>query len=747
MSDVDARSGQINGRGAGPGTGPEAGAINFRLAWFLALRSLRFHKIISLVTALGVAIGMTVIGAILVVDHNTARSEVKTSQAAGGQEREDRSNEGLQVTGLPQIERVEFERRDPDASATRGLIAVPRQAKAEDEVPTGISTSERIGEEDYQAMRIAVRMTSLFAFAIGAVIVFYTMRYGVAARMREFALLLTVGESRRTLMVGVLLEAGLMGLVGSLLGALAAVFSGKLLLAWRVTTTGRSVVGAFDVPVGELAIFTALGVLIALVGTIGPLNGLRRFGIGSVLQPRFVTEQGDRDVAEALRVRGGLIWLLPTLLLAAYLLLRPFLQGWLSVVGFFLFESLFAGLFAVVLLWWTRPLLHAVIGATERLLRPVWPLVSRLTGRRMRLSSNRYVFSISGLVLVFSLLVALHGITESLKDEVKRWAEAALLPAQYFEYAPRAKGNFEDRDVADMLEVGVAFLRMSPRVESLLPYRLIDSHDFNLLRGLKGLPPFGPGQVILSHTLAERFRLRVGDVIRITAKGVEHRFQVVEIGDRWGYFPQFGQYITVRSYALFSDGNPLFQDSPERYIGWLGVARSIDDSRLTLSNRQAAPLLPYYRPSHHSVGLTYAQIYEIDRDFLIFDYILVMTVLLAVVGVVNSMLVQLRSRAREFALYKVVGMDNRQVGGLLLMEGLITGLVSAILAVFLGLVLGAISVEFLDGFTLFALEYAVSAKVVITTLVAVPLLSMLAAIYPARMAARLSSSESLHYES
>ncbi|MCB1738418.1 MAG: ABC transporter permease, partial [Gammaproteobacteria bacterium] len=293
--------------------------INVRLAVFLALRSLRFHKVISLVTALGVAIGMTVIGAILVVDHNTALSDAK--KQADAPKVQDRSQDRVRIRNLAHIDRVEFERRHADASATPGLVAVPNQAESVDEV----QARERIGEEDYQAMRIAVRMTSLFAFAIGAVLVFYTMRYGVAAREREFALLITVGEARATLMAGVLLEAGLMGLVGSMLGAVAAVFSGRWLLAWGITTTGRSVVGAFEIPVAELAAFTLLGVLIALTGTIAPLNGLRRLGVGSVLQPRFVAEQGDEEVRRTLTARSGFIWLLPSLLLAAYLLLRPFL--------------------------------------------------------------------------------------------------------------------------------------------------------------------------------------------------------------------------------------------------------------------------------------------------------------------------------------------------------------------------------------------------------------------------------------
>lgn len=46
------------------------------------------------------------------------------------------------------------------------------------------------GEEDDQAMRLAVRLTSLMAFSVGAIIIFYTMRYSVSTRGRELSLLL-----------------------------------------------------------------------------------------------------------------------------------------------------------------------------------------------------------------------------------------------------------------------------------------------------------------------------------------------------------------------------------------------------------------------------------------------------------------------------------------------------------------------------------------------------------------------------
>lgn len=740
--------------------------MNLVLALRLALKSLFFHRTIALVTILGVAIGMTVIGAILVVDHNTAKSErvIHAHLEAQIEKKGGKPAKRVVVDNVaPAVERITFLRLNEEGHFDETVIAdrkarkdaspltraVPDQTVDDTEAKSPRDPNEKLGEQDYQAMRLAVRMASLFAFSIGAIIVFYTMRYGVASRQREFALLLTVGEQRRTVASSIGMEAVVMGGLGSALGALLAIPVGIWLLRHGVTTTGRTVYVGLSIPYWELAAFALLGVLVSLAGVMGPVRSILKLKIRDVLQPRFVSE----DIASEAWKHSGLGWMLLPLTLAAYLMLRPFLHSWLSVVQFFLVEAVFVVVFAGAVLWWVQPLLSSVIRFSEWLLKRFFPLATLLTGRRMRLTSKRYVFSISGLVLVFSMVMALQGITGSLKSEIEVWANKALLPYQFFFYKPRAKGRFEDRDVAHMAAMGVTFLRMSPRVESAIPYRVVNRTDFNRMRSLDrpGFAAsrfnrlFGPGQVILTRTLARRFQLEVGDVLLYEMDGAKHRFEVVEISDEWAYYPEPGQYINVRSYAIFSTGNPLFENI-EPFVGRFGAARSRHGGMMIMTPRQAAPLLPYYQPTYNSASLGYAQIREIDRDFLIFDFILAMTILLATVGVVNSMLVQVRARAREFSLLKVVGMGRWQVSGLLLIEGVITGLVSAMLAVILGLVLGLVSVAFLDRFTLFQLDYILSPWAIGGTLVAVPLICMIAAIYPAWTAVRTSSSESLHYE-
>lgn len=206
----------------------------FKLSFLLAFRSLRHHRIVAVATVLGVAIGMTVVCAILIVDNNT-RDVVPDALSVTETRDEGASGDGLSGMALripsirlaPSIERITFERA-ADAAAKEGGSLVPSQRGGADSV--GSRTLASQGAEDYAAMRLAVRLASLLSFLVGAVIVFYTMRFSVTARAREFCLLLCLGESRRGVASSLLLEATILGIVGTALGLLCALPAGRMLL-------------------------------------------------------------------------------------------------------------------------------------------------------------------------------------------------------------------------------------------------------------------------------------------------------------------------------------------------------------------------------------------------------------------------------------------------------------------------------------------------------------------------------------
>jgi putative ABC transport system permease protein len=392
---------------------PANPALALRLAW----GSLCHHRMMAAATVLGVALGMMVVSAILVVDHNTFRPPPETVEAEGGGTAA-RAVRRRQLA--PFIQRVWFIRASAPAARPPPLLPTQR-GQAAAVPPPGAGKKSSRGAEDYAAMRLAARLASLLAFFVGAVIVFCTMRYAVMARAREFSLLLCLGESRANAALSLAVEAALLGVVGTALGLAAALPAAQALLALGISTTGQTPLSGFVVPGAELAAMAAISISFAMLGVVAPARSLLRLNVAAILQPRFLTTDGDARDAPA----SGFGWLLPPLIAASYLVARPFLISWLSVIQFFLFEAAFVCLLAAATLWWVTPLLRGVIRLTETALRPLMPLEVLLAGRRLRLASHRITFSVIGVTLVFGLLTGLHGITRALKDEIHLWSSRA----------------------------------------------------------------------------------------------------------------------------------------------------------------------------------------------------------------------------------------------------------------------------------------------------------------------------------
>ena len=149
---------------------------------------------VALATILGVAIGMLVVSAVLIVNNNT-RTISATFDTTGVTLRKSQTEKGVgPATGLRlptsrfalPATRITFECGDQPGKPTSQIVPTQK----------GRISADAAGTDDYAAMRLAVRLASLLSFLAGAVIVYYTMRFSVTARAREFCLLLCLGESR-----------------------------------------------------------------------------------------------------------------------------------------------------------------------------------------------------------------------------------------------------------------------------------------------------------------------------------------------------------------------------------------------------------------------------------------------------------------------------------------------------------------------------------------------------------------------
>ena len=722
-------------------------SLNFSLAFSLAWKSLRHHRLVSIATILGVAVGMGVVSTILIVDHNTARTD----------------NQQEQLTEAFAVNIDEFAGRRKDNSEPRKVqlpikkIEIIKQHGLTEQKPALLSSklpSQQLqsplsadtdptpkGEEDYQVMRLAVRMASMFAFFIGSVIVFYTMRLSVAMRIREFALLLCLGEHQRNVSLSLIVESFILGSLGTLTGMLGAYPTARILLGMGISTTGRAPFWNFSIPYHEIIVMALISLFIALLGVLSPVKTIYRFQIAQVLQPRFI----EGGINKSAFQYTGISWLIPPILLASYVAVRPFLENWLSVTYFFLLEAIFIIILTVATIWLTRPLLRFSIRLIELALKHFIPLETLLTIRRIRLTSHKYVFSITGVILVFSMLSGIHAITRSLKNEIYHWSSEAMTP--YFFYVRDNNQALDETQTKQLEEKhGLHIFRLSAKSKGSFPIRLVQAEDYNRYRKKQGLPPFTTGQVIFSRTLAARFGVQTGDYLHIETDTTNYNFAIIGINDSVGTFVENAQYIDIKSYALFSDGNPLFRDNLELTLGNFAVTRNAESNRPHLTKHQRHSLEPYYRLKASGLDTKNWQLREIDKDFLIFDFILFMTVILAFIGIVNTLLIQVHSRGKELSILKTLGINRVQMLRLLLVEGLIIGIVGALLAMVLGTALGVISVSFLNHFTLFQYEYVWSTIATLLISCLAIFTCCVSAIYPALIATKISTAESLHYE-
>jgi hypothetical protein len=118
-----------------------------------------------------------------------------------------------------------------------------------------------------------------------------------------------------------------------------------------------------------------------------------------------------------------------------------------------------------------------------------------------------------------------------------------------------------------------------------------------------------------------------------------------------------------------------------------------------------------------------------------------LAVIISLFGIVNTLVLTVFERTRELGMLRAIGMTRRQVRRMIRYESVITALIGAVLGILLGIILGALLAARLD-FVAFSVPVG---KLIIFGIAAV-IVGILAAIFPARRAAKLNPLEALQYE-
>lgn len=685
-------------------------ALFGRFAALLAARNLRADRFGTFAAILGVALGAATVNVVLVLDTNT------------------RAREAGSWTSNPDLEEA------PSTIALQGVRA--------DGTPIDAADARTETHEDYVVMRSAIRLGSLSAYLVGALIVFFTFAAVIERKKREVALYRSLGALPEQVAAVFVREALLIAVTGAALGVLAAVPLSFLAAAAGMTTTGRARIHLHEMtlPLGRMGVVALIGGATALLGVVRPVREILRLPVADALAGR-TTEAAPGST----RVRGLARIALPFTALL-FVLMRPFFKSALPSLAFFALEAGIVCALALATVILVPDVVEKLGGLLARVLPSRSSATGLLVGRRIARGGGELGLPVAGIMLVFALLLSLHIAVFALKREVLVWAEGGVNRCLFF--VPDKPGASAQR-AAEALPPRAVVIRATTRTPWPNALHAIERGGLARWARALGRPDlvaiadrFGPGTILLSRMMARRFGVADGDFLDVSGNGGSRRLRVIGVTDDIGYALVFDAYRNGKTYGVIDEADV---DLIAPYVRPMGTSVIALDGERPNDPDFRALAAPFFEEQQRErllrgvrliPGDLYAggRVHETGRDFWIFDVILALTTVLAAVGVANQLGIFVHARRREIHLYRTLGMTALDVRAVVLAEGAFTGLLGGALAVMLGVPLGYATVGALRAVSAFDVTFALPLRYVLYTLGGSVVVSVVAALYPARRA-------------
>ena len=268
-----------------------------------------------------------------------------------------------------------------------------------------------------------------------------------------------------------------------------------------------------------------------------------------------------------------------------------------------------------------------------------------------------------------------------------------------------------------------------------------DLNGFTLKPG--GSPPRGPDQVVIDAATAEAHDIQVGDQVRILFEGPPGEFEVVGVAGYGEEDSLFGA-----TWALFDLPTAQAVLGKEGQLDSVSVVAEDGVSGIELQ-RRIAEVLPEGTEAVTAATVTSEAQDQISTGlgflrtaFLVFAFV---ALFVGAFIIFNTFAIIVAQRTRELALFRALGASGRQVMTSVMVEAVVIGLVSSALGVLLGigiaiLLKGALNAT---GFDIPASGTVILARTIIVSIIVGTVVTVIAALVPARRAARVAPIEAL----
>ncbi len=560
------------------------------------------------------------------------------------------------------------------------------------------------------AFSLNLTALSLLALVVGMFLIYNTVTFSVVQRRPVIGSLRALGMTRREIYLLILLEAGILGLIGTLLGLALGVILGRGAVQ-LVTQTVNDLffvvaVREINIPLFTLVKGGVIGVAAALLAAAIPA-----FEATSV-SPAGALKRSDIED----RTRKILPWVSLGAVALLALGLALLLPEWNLVIAF-------GGLFAVILggALLTPLLTLGFMTGIQRVIAHRLDVISRMAPRTVTRSLSRTAVAVAALMVAVSVIIGVGVMIGSFRNTVESWLED-VLQADIFISPPSLNAN----QVSSTLEPDViATLQSTPGVARLASNRNVDVLAFlqpdatdaalqttvatngtqvrlsALSEDLAGADrgyraavgdwqatwqAVEVGSLIINEPMANRFDLQVGDSIALqTDQGVQ-RFAIAGIAIDFDVRPVVFMHDPV--YRQFWEDDKI--SAIALYVApGIDVEETVNQIRATFAGEQELLV-------RSNRGTRERALEVFDRTFAITIALQLLATLVAFIGIFSTLMSLQLERSREIGILRATGMTRQQLWRLSLLETGLIGTTAGLIAMPMGFVLAAILIYIIN---------------------------------------------------
>ena len=600
------------------------------------------------------------------------------------------------------------------------------------ETLTGAEITKETQDDIGQALSffsIFLTIFSVIALGVGSFVIYNVFSISAAQRQKENALLRALGANRAQITRSMLIESLVVGLFGSLLGFVGGIGISKLL------SVALPALG-FDLPSGGLVITASILINTVVVGLIvtvlSAVLPARRAG---KVPPLAAMRATAIETAGPGRVR--LLWGLGSMLVGLGIIGAVIGGSSNNLLGF---GVLFVFVGTIVIGPSIARPVALFLGRPAETLRGVTGQMARQNAARNPKRTSRtsapVLIGVALVTAVSALAASINGQISDIFTEQFKGDYAVNSNAQGFGgLSPNLATTLSKIDgVNDASGIGTALTKINGKGRTLIvisPSTIGGNYDIGLVNADYSV--LDKDGILISESLAERDDLKIGSVIPVTfGDGVTRDLTVRALyvhndlaGDRVISRETFAN-STVSSFD-FSIYITLDKDANNEKVR-AELQKVVDDygqgkllSRDEYIDEQAGQV-------NQLLGLIYG--------------LLALSVIIAIVGIIITLLLSVFERQREIGLLRAVGMTRSQVRTTVRWESVITSLLGAVLGIVLGLGLGWVIVYALRDQGLTSFQVPVGSTVFIMVMSFV--VGVLAAVYPAWRATKVDMLDALN---